>query len=516
MGRMKRRDILKGGLAASTLFMPLPHAWVWAQTEGSVKLLALPKIALVLGNSKYKDAPLRNPANDAAAFGAALKEVGFDVSLKLDAGKADMVSAVQAYVQAIAAKKCVGLFYYAGHGIQLAWRNYMLPVDADVDTIADIQKQGVEVNALLEGLAKAANPLNLVILDACRDNPFGNLKGVDHKGLSQMDAPNNSVLAFATAPGNVASDGDGANGLYTENFLREMKVPEAKLEDVFKRVRLNVRRRSNGAQVPWESTSLEEDFWFLPPRELKRQSEAQKAAEFKEEVAAWERVRDSANADDIYAYLLKFPTGFVAEQAQFRLDQLQKPKIEAAAGANGVKPLASGTNRYALGDEFAFDVVDLFTKAARRVVVRVTKADDKRVEFNDGETVVDQMGAVLKNVFGTKNPGIVASPAEISTGKRWRTAFTNTNASGVSNNFYDAHVVALEDVTVPAGTFKAFKIENTGLAVGPGGRTYLSVTRWVDPATMVSVRTDTEFKQANNQRSEYSSTRLVSMKRAPR
>ena len=199
--RPNRRRVLQAGLSASSLFLPVPYAWVWAQSEGTLKLLKAPKVALVLGNSKYKEAPLKNPANDARAIGEALKASGFDVTLMMDGGKAAMAAAVQTYVQKLAATKSVGLFYYAGHGIQLAWKNYMLPVDADVDTIGDVQKQAVEVNALMEGLTKAGNPMNVIILDACRDNPFGNLKGVDHKGLSQMDAPTHTLLAYATSPG---------------------------------------------------------------------------------------------------------------------------------------------------------------------------------------------------------------------------------------------------------------------------------------------------------------------------
>jgi hypothetical protein len=301
----RRRLLLKGGVAAGSLFLPAPWARVWAQSEGTVKLLRAPKLALVLGNSKYKEGPLRNPANDAKAIGDALKASGFDVTLKVDVNRAEMAAAVQAYVQALAAKKGVGLFYYAGHGLQLAWRNYMLPVDMEIDTLADIPKQGVEVNSLLEGLTKAGNPMNVIILDACRDNPFGSLKGVDQKGLSQMDAPNSTLLAYATSPGNVASDGEGSNGLYTENLLREIKVPEAKVEDVFKRVRLNVRVKSKGAQVPWESTSLEEDFWFIPPRPLaiiaeeeierqRKQEQALREKRFAEEDAERRRRQEQA------------------------------------------------------------------------------------------------------------------------------------------------------------------------------------------------------------------------------
>jgi uncharacterized caspase-like protein len=277
------------GLGASVLFAP-GLARVWAQSEGAMKLLQLPKIALVVGNSRYKDSPLKNPANDAKAIAAALKSVGFVVNVLLDAQRPTLASAVDAYVKELAAKKCVGLFYYAGHGIQLAWKNYMLPVDMDIDSITDVQKQGVEVHSLMEGLTKAANALNVVILDACRDNPFGSLKGADQKGLSQMDAPHSTLLAYATSPGNVASDGEGSNGLYTESLLKEIRVPEAKLEDVFKRVRLTVRRQSKGAQIPWESTSLEEDFWFVPPATLKRASEAERAKAFREELALWEKI----------------------------------------------------------------------------------------------------------------------------------------------------------------------------------------------------------------------------------
>ena len=284
-----RRRILQGGLAAGSLFLPVPWAWVWAQSEGALKLLRAPKMALVLGNGAYKESPLKNPVNDARAIGDALKASGFEVTLRLDSRREEMAAAVQAYAKALADRKAVGLFYYAGHGLQLAWRNYMMPVDMDIDTVADVPKQGVEVNALLQGLTKAENPMNIIILDACRDNPFGHVKGVEQKGLSQMDAPNNSLLAYATAPGNVASDGEGENGLYTENFLREMKVREAKIEEVFKRVRLNVRLKSKGAQVPWESTSLEEDFWFQPPGALAAVAQEEVERRRKEEQAAREK-----------------------------------------------------------------------------------------------------------------------------------------------------------------------------------------------------------------------------------
>ena len=280
-----------------TLFLPQPFAWVWAQSEGALKLMRAPKVALVVGNSSYKGAPLTNPANDARAISGVLKATGFDVTTRLDAPRSELVKAVQAYTQSLAQRQAVGLFYFAGHGLQLAWRNYMVPVDADVRSAADIQAQCVELGDLLAGITKARNPLNVIILDACRDNPFGNLSGVDQRGLSQMDAPPSTLLAYATAPGNVASDGDGANGLYTEHLLKEIGVPDAKVEDVFKRVRLHVRRRTNGQQIPWESTSLEEDFYFVPPRQLAAVAEAEAERERKRQEVAREKQRLAEEAE---------------------------------------------------------------------------------------------------------------------------------------------------------------------------------------------------------------------------
>lgn len=317
-----RRRVLRAGIAAGSLFLPVPYAWVWAQSEGTLKLLRLPKLALVVGNSKYKEAPLKNPANDARAIGEMLQQTGFEVTVKLDAGRTELSAAVQAYVQELARRKSVGLFYFAGHGLQLAWRNYMLPVDADLDTVADIPRQAVEVGGLLEGIGRAANPLNVIILDACRDNPFGGLKGVDHKGLSQMDAPLSTLLAYATSPGNTASDGDGVNGLYTENLLKEIRVPEAKIEDVFKRVRLHVRRRSNGQQIPWESTSLEDDFYFVPPRSLSTLSAEEAESERRQEMVLREKRRAEEKAERKHQQELALREArLAAEEAERRRQQ---------------------------------------------------------------------------------------------------------------------------------------------------------------------------------------------------
>ena len=263
---IQRRSILKTAsfLASASL---IPSGLLEA-----AKGIEAPRIALIIGNSKYPDSPLTNPLNDANAMGKELKVLGFDTQVLLDSNLKDLGSTIQTYSARIAKSKAVGLFYYAGHGVQLAWRNYLIPVDANIDRVDDIPKQAFELNNMLLALNKAQNPMNIIILDACRDNPFGKKLPTEQKGLSQFDAPNNSLLCYATAPGNVASDGAGTNGLFTENLLREMRDPEAKIEDVFKRVRLKVRLASKGQQIPWESTSLEEDFYFnakgLSPQDI--------------------------------------------------------------------------------------------------------------------------------------------------------------------------------------------------------------------------------------------------------
>ena len=269
----------------------------------------LPRVALIIGNTNYIESPLKNPGNDAKAIAGELQKVGFKINLRLDTGRVQLAEAIQEFGADLARSKGVGLFYYAGHGAQLGWRNYLIPVDADVEKLEDMRAKTVELNMLLAGLTKAQNAMNVIILDACRDNPFGSKVPTEHKGLSQFDAPPRSLLAYATSPGNTAGDGSGAHGLYTENLLREIKVPEVKIEDVLKRVRLNVRRKSEGQQIPWESTSLEDDFYFLPPQHVKKLSEAKIEKQFNEELAVWEKIKNAKDPGEIEEYLRKNPSG---------------------------------------------------------------------------------------------------------------------------------------------------------------------------------------------------------------
>jgi hypothetical protein len=478
-------------MGAAALFAPLPYALLWAQNEGALKLLKAPKVALVVGNGKYKDAPeLKNAPNDAKAIAETLKASGFAVTMLLDTNKDALIGAIRNYVNAMEKQKAVGLFYFAGHGVQLDWRNYMLPVDAVIDTVEDVGKQSVDVARLMEGLTKAANPMNVIILDACREDPFGKAKKPAQKGLSQMDAPTHTILAYATSPGNVASDGDGANGLYTENLLREMKVPEAKIEDVFKRVRLGVRRKSNGAQIPWESTSLEEDFWFLPPRELRELSEADKEKQFDEELALWEKVSGAKEPGPLEDYLRRYPSGRFAELAQLALDRVlarQGEKRIVLASAEG-NPYTKGSARadlgFKVGDAYTYRELDLETKTEQRTYTQtVTELRENEVVF-DTKLILDLLGNLVQQVDGRRYTPRQDQPLEYAVGRKWSTRFSGRDEAkgrGASLEF-QFHISGKERVTVPAGTFDCFVVE--GLATGitdAGLRTETRSKRWFAP-----------------------------------
>ncbi len=325
-GSIARRRLLQAALAGGAWgLLPLRAlAQAPAEAAGTVlgAALAAPRRALVIGNDRYRDAPLKNPVNDARAIAAELEAADFSVTVGYDATLDEMRKRIDAFGAELARTRAVGLFYFAGHGIQLSWRNYLLPVDTVIAKVDEVRDKAVDLGRLLESIGKAGNPANIVILDACRNNPFGRDFRIEQKGLSQVDAPVGTLLAYATAPGNVAIDGDGENGLYTEQLLKEIRVPDAKVEDIFKRVRLAVRRRSKGQQIPWESTSLEDDFYFQLPDELREAAEAVRRQ--RAEAEREQRRRDEERLRQIEAEIR-------AQQAGAEAERLRKAEQERAA-----------------------------------------------------------------------------------------------------------------------------------------------------------------------------------------
>ncbi|HEY0819924.1 MAG TPA: caspase family protein [Rhizobacter sp.] len=263
------------------------------------------RVALLIGNSAYATAPLVNPANDAADLAVALKARGFETVVALNTTRREFNERVRSFADRIT-PGTVALFYYAGHGMQVRGRNYILPVDAKVQTEGDVVEQGVEIDSVLQRLEGKAAAINLVILDACRNNPFTSAKGA---GLAAVDAPKGSLVAFATSPGKVALDGKGRNGVYTKHLLANLNAPGMRVEDVFKRVRIGVTEESQGQQVPWENTSLTSDFYFIPPSGEAATAGAPDAEQQRIQMAIATR-----NKGELRKYLELSPTGRMRTQ----------------------------------------------------------------------------------------------------------------------------------------------------------------------------------------------------------
>lgn len=221
------------------------------------------KIALVIGNSDYPNAKLKNPGNDASAFSTELKLLGFEVIHYNNASRKVFREAIHEFGEKLSANKGIGLFYYAGHGLQSDGVNYLVPVDAIVEKDYDIQDECIRADVVLRMMEMNNNPMNIIILDACRNNPYVKSSRSLGQGLAQPEsAPSGSIIAFATAPGKTASDGIGENGLYTQELIKAMRKPGLSIEQIFKEVRINVSKLSGDKQVPWENSSLMGDFFF--------------------------------------------------------------------------------------------------------------------------------------------------------------------------------------------------------------------------------------------------------------
>jgi hypothetical protein len=219
------------------------------------------RVALVIGNAGYQKGALRNSVHDAQDIAQSLKQLGFHVINANDADLKRMKQAIDEFGNQLG-EESVALFYYAGHGMQVKGENYLIPVDADIKSENEVPYNAVNVGEVLAKFEASRAGVGIVILDACRDNPFSRSLRSQQRGLASIDAPRGLLIAYATAPGKTAQDGSERNGLYTSQLLKVLQQPNLKVEDVFKRVRVAVTNASNGEQLPWESSSLVGDFYF--------------------------------------------------------------------------------------------------------------------------------------------------------------------------------------------------------------------------------------------------------------
>lgn len=230
----------------------------------AISVQAAERLALVIGNGSYQKAPLANAASDSRRIADALADTGFQVVHLIDADRREIRAAVRALaaLKAAAGRGATTLFYFAGHGVQVEGRNYLIPIAADIRDPADLAYDAIDARWVLDKIGPSFTGLSIVVLDACRDNPFPSATRGSARGLAQMSAPAGALLAYATAPGTAAFDGDGDASPYSGALARAIREPGLKIEEVFKRVRRQVYAETDGKQVPWESSSLIGDFYF--------------------------------------------------------------------------------------------------------------------------------------------------------------------------------------------------------------------------------------------------------------
>ena len=397
------RALLTLALACAGLALPA-HAAEEARAK---------RLALVIGNGAYADAPLANPLNDAADMARALEASGFTVIHRENATLRDMHLALREFGDKLG-RRDTGLFYFAGHGMQVRGHNYLLPVGADVAREDEVAFAALDLAAVMEKLDSAKNPVNIVILDACRNNPFGTRLAASAKGLAQVDAPPGTLIAFATAPGSTAADGGGRNGLYTQHLVGEIVRPNAPIEDVFKSVRVAVRTESKGLQIPWESTSLESRFVF------------------REAASPPQRIATAAPST--------------------------KPSAPRAAPASlGSAPA------FLPGDGWTYKVTNLLDQSERRIAYHVTEVGNDQVRYSNG-SVSDLFGNSTRIVrsggrVDEFDPSNQFYLFPLRAGATWNMKVLQTSGERQYDLAVNLKVLGEEEVTTPAGKMRGLRIE---------------------------------------------------------
>jgi len=279
------------------------------------------RYALVVGNATYHLGALENPVNDANLMARTLREAGFQVDIRTDLNQIEMKKAIRDFGEKLSAAEpeSVGLFYFAGHGLQVQGTNYLVPVGAGakIRREPDVDIEAVSANSILSVMEYAGNRLNIVVLDACRNNPFHRgFRSMSH-GLARMDAPTGSIIAYATAPGSVAEDGIDQHGTYTQELVRAMRTPGRSIEEVFKKTRMSVIEMTGGRQVPWESSSLIGEFHFFAPGNAAPGHETGTTA-----TDAWVEIADTVDRAALINFIDQYPNSPLASLARKRLAHL--------------------------------------------------------------------------------------------------------------------------------------------------------------------------------------------------
>lgn len=244
---------------------PVPSSETIGQTTGQTTgLRPSRRIALVIGNAAYpSDAALTNPVNDATDIAAALREIGFEVISTTNADRRKMNTSIDDFGARLK-NYDLGFFYYAGHGIQIDGENYLIPIDAVPKSQGEVKYDCYPVGKILAKMEEASNQANIIVLDACRDNPLSRSwsRSLVSGGLANINAPQGTFIGFATSPGSTALDGEGRNGVYTAALLQYLRNPNLTLDQIFNATGGSVKKKTNNQQVPWKASSMSEDLYL--------------------------------------------------------------------------------------------------------------------------------------------------------------------------------------------------------------------------------------------------------------
>ncbi|TDQ84048.1 putative caspase-like protein [Dongia mobilis] len=329
--RSSFRDVAR--LVAAGLVLGL------ALVLGSAPAAAEKRIALVIGNGKYDGAigPLANPPRDAEVMGKQLAALGFQVVKLVNGDQKAMKRAISDFGGRLlaAGPDAVGLFFYAGHGVQIRGINYLIPVGAAIEREADAELEAVNAEWVLDQMSYAGNSVNIMLLDACRNNPLTRSFRSADRGLARMDAPTGTFVGYSTAPGEVAADGTGENSPYVAALASEMGKPGIALEETFRNVRVRVMAETDQRQVPWDSSSLTGAFYFRAPQQTAAiapqpaapAAQAATAATAGQEAGEserlfWESIKDSSDPAEFEAYLAQYPNGHYSGLARLKVSRL--------------------------------------------------------------------------------------------------------------------------------------------------------------------------------------------------
>ncbi|MFZ3326685.1 MAG: caspase domain-containing protein, partial [Methylocella sp.] len=332
--------------------------------------LADKRVALIVGNGQYAriSPKLANPANDAHDLAEALVGMGFDVILRTDVGKGEFGQALVEFSRK-ARNADTALFYYAGHGLQHDGKNYFLPTDIEVQDEFDFNYRAISQDDILYAVGQAKN-VKIVILDACRDNPLARQFiasrswGGDTHGLARIDSAEETIIAYATAPGHVANDGEGRNSPFTAALIRRIKEPGLEITTMLRRVTNDVFDQTGGQQRPEITSSLRTDY-VLNPTESDND--------------AWSRVRDSTNPADFKTFIQKFPVSPFAREAQFRIDLFDRIRRESEEAKKETERLALAAEKHRQEEAAKMEAERLAFEAEKKRQEEAARKEAERI-----------------------------------------------------------------------------------------------------------------------------------------